>query len=134
MSWMRVMLGGLLAGIVVNIVDFVLHGMVLGRTYQRYTEAFRQTPANPVHFAVVAVAIGLATALLFARSRGSWPAGWRGGAVFGFYLGLAGFFVSFYNPLVIDGFPYYLAWCWGGIHLIDGVVGGAVLGAVVPAD
>ncbi|HLF55259.1 MAG TPA: hypothetical protein VI942_00295 [Thermoanaerobaculia bacterium] len=134
MNWTRVVLGGLAAGIVTNIVDFVMHGMLLGKTYQRYTEAFSQTPANPLHFFVVAVAIGVLTAVLFARSRGSWGDGWKGGATFGLYLGLAGFFASFYNPLVIDGFPYYLAWCWGGIHVIDGVVGGAVLGAVVPRE
>ena len=40
-------------------------------------------------------------------------------------------FGNFYNPLVIDGFPYYLAWCHGGITLIGSVVGGAVVGLMI---
>jgi len=94
MNWTRVVLGGLAAGIVVNIADFVMHGMLLAKTYRRYSEVFAQTPAHPLRYAVVAIAIGLLTALLFARSRGSWAADWKGGATFGFYLGLAGFFSS----------------------------------------
>jgi hypothetical protein len=134
MGWIRVVLGGLAAGIVVNLVDFVLHGMVLGKTYQRFPEAFSQKPANMVLFGAVAIAIGLATAPLFARTRSSWAPGWRGGATFGLFLGAAGFFAGFYHPLTIDGFPYFLAWCWGGIHLVEWLAGGAVLGAAIPGE
>lgn len=133
MNWTRVVGGGVAAGIVMWLADFFMHGILLGDTYTRYSEAFTQTQANPLSFAGVSVAIGLGVALLFARSRGSWGEGWKGGATFGLFLGLAGFFHSFYNPLVIEGFPYYLAWCWGGIRVIDGVLAGAVLGAVVRA-
>lgn len=131
MNWTRVVGGGVAAGIVMWLADFFMHGILLGDTYTRYSEAFTQTQANPLSFALVSVAIGLGVALLFARSRGSWGDGWKGGATFGLFLGLAGFFHSFYNPLVIEGFPYYLAWCWGGIRVIDGVLAGAVLGAIV---
>jgi hypothetical protein len=32
---------------------------------------------------------------------------------------------------VIGGFPYHLAWCWGGINVVDGLLGGAVMGAII---
>lgn len=131
MSWMRIVLGGLAAGIVINIADFVMHGLIMGPVYTKYPEVFEQTQANPLLFVLVAVFIGLAAALLFGKSRASWAPGWKGGATFGFFLGLVGFWPHFYSSIVIDGFPYHLSWCWGGITLIDSVLGGAVLGLIV---
>jgi hypothetical protein len=72
-------------------------------------------------------------ALLFARTRGSWAAGLRGGLTFGFFLGLVIFFQRFYDPLVIDGYPYYLSWCQGGISMIDSLLAGAVVGTIIKA-
>jgi hypothetical protein len=132
MNWTRVILGGVVAGVVTNVADFVMHGILLGPTYAKYPEAFSQTQANPAYFAAISIVVGIFTAVLFGKSRGSWAPGWKGGAAFGFFLGLAVFFANFYNPLVIEGFPYHLSWCWGGIGVIDGVLAGAVLGAIVP--
>ncbi len=132
MNWTRVLLGGIVAGIVTNIADFLMHGMVMAETYKKYDQVFSQAEANPLHFAAVSVVVAIFVAILFGKSRASWGAGWKGGAAFGLWFGLAFFFMNFYHPLVIAGFPYYLAWCWGGIGLIDGVLAGAVLGAIIP--
>ena len=132
MNWTRIVTGGILAGIVTWLADFVMHGVLLGDTYARYSQVFTQTQANPLSFAAVSVALGLFVAVLFGKTRASWAAGWQGGAAFGVYFGLAVFFGNFYYPLVIDGFPYYLGWCWGGIGVVDSVLAGAVLGAIVP--
>jgi len=131
MNWTRIVLGALAAGIATTAVDFVQHGIILAPTYERLNQVFSQTQANPVWFAVIAVTICFFAALLFAKTRGSWAPGWNGGLAFGFFLGLVGFFHGFYDPLVIDGFPYYLSWCQGGAVLIDSVVAGTILGAVV---
>lgn len=132
MNWTRVILGGVAAGVVTNVADFVMHGMIMAPTYTKYPEVFSQTQANPAYFAAISIVVGIFTAILFGKTRGSWAPGLKGGATFGFFFGLAFFFMNFYNPLVIGGFPYYLSWCWGGIGLIDGVIGGAVLGAIIP--
>ena len=131
MNWTRIALAGVAAGLVTWISDFVLHGMVMGPTYQRLSHVYSQTESNPAWFALVAITICLMAALLFARTRGSWAAGWKGGLTFGFFLGLVVFFRGFYDPLVIDGFPYYLSWCQGGISMIDSLLAGAVIGAIV---
>jgi hypothetical protein len=47
MNWTRIGLGGVAAGIVTWISDFVLHGMVMGPTYQRLSQVYSQTQANP---------------------------------------------------------------------------------------
>lgn len=132
MNWMRIALAGVAAGAATTIADFVLHGIVMGPTYQRLDTVFSQTQANPAWFALIAVVISFFAALLFARSRGSWGPGFRGGIAYGFFLGLVVFFQGFYDPLVIDGFPYYLSWCQGGISMIDSLIAGAVIGAIVP--
>lgn len=111
MNWTRVLAGGIAAGIVTNLADFVQHGMIMANAYKKYP-ASTQTAANPAMFAFVSVVVGICIAILFGRTRSAWAAGWKGGAVFGFYFGLAIFFMGFYNPLVLEGFPYHLAWCW----------------------
>ena len=131
MNWTRIAVAGVAAGIVTWIADFVLHGIVMGPTYQRLSQVYTQTQGNPALFLVVSLAICLMVALLFARTRGSWAAGWRGGLTFGLFLGLVIFFQRFYDPLVIDGYPYYLSWCQGGISMIDSLLAGAVIGTVI---
>ncbi len=129
MNWTRVLIGGVVGGIALNAADFVMHGMIMGATYLKYP-VFTHEPANPLLFTLVAVCIGLASAILFARTRVSWGDGLVGGVTFGFFLGLVAFFPNFYNSLVIGGFPYFLSWCHGGISLIGFVILGAVLGLI----
>jgi hypothetical protein len=131
MNWTRIAVAGLGAGIVTWLSDFVQHGLIMGSTYQRLSQVYRQTQSNPAWFLLVALTLSLMAALLFAKTRGSWTPGWMGGLAFGFFLGLVLFFQRFYDPLVIDGYPYYLAWCQGGISMIDSLLAGAVLGAII---
>lgn len=130
MKWSKVVLAGVLAGIATWIADYVMYGVIMADTYVKYSDVFSQEAASPFSFLLVAVCIGLAAAILFGKTRSSWAAGLKGGATFGFFLGLVAFFSPFYSSLVIDGWPYYLSWCHGGISLIDGVIGGSVLGLV----
>jgi len=131
MNWTRVLIAGVVAGIAPNLADFVMHGVIMANTYKKYTEVFSQTQANPLWFLAVALCLSLAAAVLFGKTRSSWAAGWTGGASFGFFLGLVGFWPGFYNSLTIEGFPYYLSWCWGGMTLIDAVIAGCVFGAII---
>ncbi len=130
MNWQKALLAGLVAGIALTISDFIMHGLIMGSTYTKYPEVFTQEQANPFHFLLVAVCIGVCAAILFGKTRQCWADGFKGGATYGFFLGLVSFWPSFYSSLVIDGFPYYLSWCQGGINLIGAVIGGAVLGAM----
>lgn len=127
MNWARAVIAGLVAGIVTNLASWLFHGFLLASTYTEHP-IFDVEPANPLYFFLVAIVIGIMAAILFARTRDCWAPGLKGGITFGFFLGLVAFFSSFYNPLVLAGFPYFLAWYWGGINLINAVLGGAVLG------
>jgi len=133
MNWGRAISAGLGAGFVQNIVNFVLHGLVLGGMYLDQP-AFVQEPENMamqiVWFLVIALVLGVVASLMFASSRESWQPGARGGLHFGVLLGTAIGFQQFYLTLVVNDFPYHVAWIWLGVDIISFGVGGMVLGAV----
>lgn len=129
MSWTKALVAGVVAGVVLWLADFVMHGVIMAQTYVKYP-VFTQEQANPFWFLVISICITIPAALIFAKTRECWSAGVAGGATFGFFLGLFSFFPHFYSPLIYEGFPYYLGWCWGGISLIGMVIVGVVLAAV----
>ena len=130
MNWTKIVIAGVAGGVAMNLADWLTHGFIMRDTYMGLPEVFTQEEANPGFFFLVAVCMALAAAFLYAKTHGCWAGGLKGGVVFGLCLGLVLFFVPFYNSLVIDGFPYYLAWCQGGMNLIALVVAGAVIGLI----
>jgi hypothetical protein len=131
MNWTRIVVGGLLSAVVTWLLGFLLHGILLADTYASYSDVFSQEASNPLWFLLASVALQLIGATIFARTRAAWNPGWNGGLVFGLWIGLLIGCVSFYWPLVIAGFPYYLAWCWLGVDVITYGLGGVVLGIVI---
>lgn len=129
MNWIRIIAAGVVGGVVTNLVSFVLHGIIMADTYTKYP-IFTKEEASPLWFFLIAICIGIPTAILFAKTYRCWGAGVMGGVKFGFWVGLVWFFAYMYNPIVLEGFPYFLAWCWGGINLIVFVVYGASIALV----
>ena len=130
MNWMKVFITGIIGGIAVCAYNYCVHTFIMGSTYGKY-DLFRQEAPNPIWFFVVSIAIGIAGALLFAKTRGSWPEGLKGGLKFGLIVGLIVFFYQFFNPLTLEGFPYHLSWCWGSIELIGWLIFGVVAGLMI---
>lgn len=54
-----------------------------------------------------------------------------GGALFGAIVGCIPGFTNFYWPLVIEGFPYFLSWCWFGTDVISFAAMGLVFAMVI---
>lgn len=133
MNWGRAIGAGLAAGFVQNIANFVMHGLVLGGMYLDQP-AFVQEPENMamqvVWFLVIALVLGVVASLLFASSRQSWQPGMKGGLHFGVLLGAVVGFQQFYLTLVVNDFPYHVAWLWLAVDVISFGIGGIVLGAV----
>ena len=129
MNWTKVIAAGVAAGIVMWLTDFVMHGVLLRATYEKHSTVFAPD-GNPLWFLVLSVLIATLATALFAKTRSSWGQGFGGGATYGFWMGLVAFFTNFYPSLVINGFPYFLSWCWGGAGLITAVIAGGVIGVV----
>lgn len=130
MNWTKALIAGVAGGVVMTLVDYLLHGIVMADTYMGLPEVFSQEQSNPGWFFLIGICLGIAAAIFYAKTYACWSGGLKGGAVFGFFLGLIVFFYPFYSSLVIDGFPYFLSWCQGGIALIGAVVLGSVVGLV----
>ena len=131
MNWGKVLLTGAVGGVVVWLYSFVMHGIIMSSTYAKYTTLFIQGEGNPFWFLLVAACMSTALAMIFAKTRSSWAEGIKGGLTFGAFAGLVGFFAQFYAPLIFNGFPYYLAWCWGGIDLLGWTIFGAVASFII---
>ncbi len=129
MNWNKSLLIGAVGGVVLWLYNFVMHGMIMRNAYVG-NMVFRQEEGSPLSFLLVEVCIGLAGAFLFVKTRNAWADGPKGGITFGFFMGLVAFFAMFIYPLVINGFPYYLTWCWGGIVMIGWLIYGAVAGLI----
>ena len=129
MNVQRFVLASLVVGVVMNIVDFVFHGLIMASTYASLP-LFRQDSQigwlvfGDFVFAFVFVWV-------FARVQGSFPAGAGGGATFGFYAGvLLSFPMNLFLHLLFVGFPYSLSWIWTVYGIVLAVIAGAVAGAV----
>ena len=129
MNWSKIAIAGVVGGVVHTLANWVMH-MTLNNAYMSRPEVFRQDNAGVHWFFVIGVLVGVTACALFAKTRSAWGDGFMGGAGFGFCLGLVMFFQQFYPTLVIEGFPYHLSWCWGGINVIGGVILGTVLGSI----
>ena len=130
MNWTKIFLAGLVGGILSFLADFVMHPIILGSTYAKYPDVFSQADGSPLWFLLLSLLIGFFVSLLFAKTRDCWAGGWKGGATFGFYLGLVFFFAQFYSTLVIEGYPYFMSWCQGGAALISVTIMGLGIGLV----
>lgn len=109
--------------------DFAVHELILAKPlYQHHQSILRQD--TPVQWMMVGELISSVILVwVYARVRGSFSGGWKGGATFGLYVGiLANFPTWIFNHLLIAGFPYSISWAWtiAGIGL--GIVAGAVAG------
>ncbi|HQU73663.1 MAG TPA: hypothetical protein PKV71_17775 [Calditrichia bacterium] len=125
MNWQKVIIAGVVGGIVLWFYDFLMYGVVMGSIYPKYP-VFNQEEGNILTFLLVEVCLALGGALLFGKTRKVWGNGLMAGVNFGVFLGIPFFFAQFFPSMVYAGFPYHLSWCFGSITLIGWVVFGIV--------
>lgn len=94
-NYARVILGGLLAGLVINIGEFVLNGVILMDEYTAAMETYNLTEASwaMIGYIVSAFILGLVAAWLYAAIRPRFGAGWKTGATAGVFVWLSAYFV-----------------------------------------
>jgi len=118
-------------GLVVNMFDFLVHGLLLqGPVYSKI-------PLMRTDFSVpLIVLVDFVAAAVFVwvyqRVRASFPPGAAGGATFGLYAGVLVNFPTWIAAyLTLSGFTYGLAWVWIITGIMWGMLAGAVTGALV---
>jgi hypothetical protein len=131
----RVLLGGLLAGVVLNIGEAVLNAVILADTMKQDFDRLRlPDPTTNPTFLVRVVGItfflGIAIVYLYAAIRPRFGAGWKTAACAGV---LAWFFVYLYAGYVyvtlgvVSMKPFLIGLPWGIAEYILGAIAGAWL-------
>jgi hypothetical protein len=127
-NWVRVVLGGLAAGVIINAFEYGGHRVLLD---EAWTAAFRALGKTPTGWAVFLPAnffVGMLMVWLYARV---WPR-YGAGLKTALRVGLAGWVVFWVIPLMamapLDLFPYRLLFLAIGLGFV-----GANLGALVGA-
>jgi hypothetical protein len=126
----KILLGGVVVFIVWEILDFVIHGIILGATYATLPNVFR--PQADMKMGLMAVAVLLA-AIAFAAAY-AWfvnPKGALTGLKFGLVLGFGGGVSMGYGSFSSMPIPYFLALVWFLGTWLEFAVGGLLVGLLI---
>jgi len=130
MNVKKLLLATLGVGVVVNVVDFIVHGQIMAGTYSQMTSLFRQD-ASIVWLIIGDFVAALVLVFVYDRVYSSFGGGPKGGATYGLYAGvLVNFPTWIFAHLLFVGFPYSLSWMWTIYGIVWTVIAGAVAGAM----
>ena len=120
--WLAVLVGGIVA----NILDAVVMGVLLAPSFAGI-ESMNQD-VNVAWFMLGDFFAVLVMMLFYDRVYSSFSPGSKGGATYGLYAGLIVSFPTWiFIHLMVKGFPYGLAW----IVTIYGIIWGAIVGSTI---
>ena len=126
----RFWLAVIVAGIVANIMDFIVQGHLLTNAFYSKVASMR-VDTKPIWYVIGDFAAVLVFAWVLDRLA-SLFSGAKGGAIAGFYLGvLVNFPTWHFIFLMFKGFPYSVAWINTIYGIVEYIVIGAVLGALM---
>ncbi len=107
----RVILGGLLAGVVINLIEGVVNGGFLEKPWADAMVAANQHGASTkqiIAFNVWGFAVGILTVWLYASLRSRFGAGPKTAALAGGFMWIATYALGVFPPTVLHVFPIQL--------------------------
>jgi hypothetical protein len=129
-NWNRVILGGLAAGVIINIFEFALHGFVLAKDMDAAVRALGREVGSGalLMFLAWGFLVGIFAVWLYAAIRPRYGAGAKtalcaGAAVWGL-----GYLLASVMPIALHIFPRYIMAIGLAVGLVEVLVG-AVTGA-----
>jgi hypothetical protein len=124
-NWTRVILGGLVAGVIINVCEWVLNGVILAKDMEEAMKALgRQVGGGAlVMFTVWGFLVGISAVWLYAAIRPRYATGPKtalcaGAAVWGL-----GYLLASVTPLALQLFPKYLMAIGLVVGLVEVLVG-----------
>lgn len=130
-NWSRVVLGGLVAGLVINVGEFVLNEPILGRQWAEAMEALNQSPpggSSIAIFVVLSFLLGIASVYLYAAIRPRFGAGAKTAICAGLIVWFFAYFYASAGFLAMGLFPTSLvviATLWGLVEIPLATLAGA---------
>lgn len=133
-NWNRVILGGLLAGLVVNIVEFVMNTFVVQKEWADAMKALgksaQASTGQIVVFNVWGFMIGIAAVWLYAAIRPRYGAGPRTALCAGSATWFLAYLIAMVPPVVLELFPLRLMGAALAAGLVE-MLAGTLLGASI---
>jgi hypothetical protein len=126
-NWGRVILGALLAGIVINVVEFILNGVVLAKDWAAAMAALGIPPVAGSQIAVFFVwsfilwgfIIGIVTGWLYAAIRPLYGAGPKTALCAGLFVWILGYLLTSVTPFFLNLFPRRILAIDLGVGLLE---------------
>lgn len=130
MTTARFWIAVLVTAVVVNALDSLFYGVLMANSLSQIAGMRQGT--NVWWFVLGDVAAALVLTLVFTKVRSAFASSLSGGAACGFLLGVfAGFPANHFMYLMIDGYPYWLAWVGTFYTIIWYTLAGTILGAIL---
>lgn len=130
--WGRVVAGGLVAGVIINVSEFLVNGVLLGDEWARAMEAIGrplgQGAAQMVSYAVWGFAIGIFAVWLYAAIRPRYGPGPKTALYAGIAVWLLGYLMSALAAAPMELFPARLLYIGVAVGLVE-ILAGTLLGA-----
>ena len=124
-NWVRVILGGLLAGVIINAFEFILNGVLLAKDMQAAITALgRQMGGGELLlFAVWGFLVGIFAVWLYAGIRPRYGAGLKTALFAGLAVWCLGYLLAAVTPLALKLFPTRLTVIGLAVGLVEVGVG-----------
>ncbi len=123
----RILKTAVIVGIVVNVFDFLVNGLLLASFHAALANMNPDPPMALLVFGDFVAA--LVFVWVFSRVRSAFGPGAAGGAAFGLYAGvLVNFPTWIFLHILMTGIPYSSAWLWTVVGIAWAVTAGAATG------
>jgi hypothetical protein len=131
-NWGRVFVGGIVAGIIINIFESVLNGVILSRDWEAAMKALGRTmaPSAIAVFVVWGFLAGISAIWLYAAARPRFGAGAKTAALTGFAFWIFSYALPAMVQWALHLFPHRLIAIGTLVGLVEALVG-SVAGAAL---
>ena len=121
----RVIIGGIVAGIVINLFEFVLNGWYLAAQWTQIMASINRPPLGTnaiIAFNVAGFALGLAAVWTYAAIRPRFGAGPGTAIIAALLTWVVGYLLATVPPAIMGVFPHSIALIMIGVGLVEIIV------------
>ena len=124
-NWVRVILGGLLTGVIINVFEFILNGLLLAKDMQAAISALGKQMGGGqlLMFAAWGFLVGIFAVWLYAGIRPRYGAGLKTALCAGLAVWCLGYLLADVTPLALKLFPIRLTVIGLAVGLVEVSVG-----------